>query len=659
MARRLSSEADAPRHPLVAAATGDDEPLLLVDDRPENLHALEAVLAPLGLPIETAGSGAEALRQVLDRDFSVILLDVRMPGLDGLQTAELIQQRERSLNIPLRFVTAAEREVADLIRGYEAGAVDYVMKPYEPDLLRSKVALFVELGRSRRALERSEALLRASFEFAPLGKTVLDSSLRIVRANAAFGRLLGRDPAELEGLNVAEVCLAEHRGRLCGALRAIQSDEPSPADPDAGGLDVRLEVGRAEVWVAAVASAVQSSELAEPLLLAQWVDLSARRRGEQVRAELLLEQSARSHAERMANRLRTLQALTDALSGLQLQPMLAELAARISALVGAEHAEVVLNGGAAAAVKGAVSVAPTDATPSGSDGGSERVPILFEGRALGMIVVDLGGHRSLDPAERSLLRDAADRAGLAIRQAQLHEADHQIAVELQRGLLPKHVPELPGVTLAARYEAAGARAQVGGDWYDLLALSDQRLGIVVGDVTGSGIAAASAMGQLRSVTRAYALADDGHSPGKVVSQLNWYQFALDSEPSMFTVLYAVLDRAALTLTWTSAGHLPPLLRAATGSVRYLGEASIPIGVDRTDYGSSVESLGIGSSLVIYTDGLVERRGETLDEGLERLASSFRDAPHEPQAACEHLLDRLVPHPEHLDDDMTVVVARVD
>ena len=154
------------------------------------------------------------------------------------------------------------------------------------------------------------------------------------------------------------------------------------------------------------------------------------------------------------------------------------------------------------------------------------------------------GRRALDEAERSLLYDAADRAALAIRQAQLHEEDHRIAVELQRGLMPKRLPDVPGVELAAHYEAAGAAAEVGGDWYDAFALPDGRVGIVIGDVTGNGIPAASAMGQFRSVTRAYALADDGAPVAdEVFSRVNRYQLALDGDQVMFTLIYAILDPA--------------------------------------------------------------------------------------------------------------------
>ncbi len=134
--------------------------LLLVDDVEENLVALEAVLEPLGQVIVKAGSGEEALRELLRRDFARILLDVQMPGLDGFETASLIKQRRRSKYIPIIFLTAISKEDRHVYRGYSAGAVDYLFKPFEPEVLRSKVSVFIELHRKTEELKRQAELLR-------------------------------------------------------------------------------------------------------------------------------------------------------------------------------------------------------------------------------------------------------------------------------------------------------------------------------------------------------------------------------------------------------------------------------------------------------------------------------------------------------------------
>src|SRR5689334_17678630 len=133
---------------------GDRVKILLVDDQADNLLSAEAVLESLGEEIVKARSGREALRYLLDQDFAVILLDVMMPGMDGFETAALIRQRDRSRHTPIIFLTALGKSEEHLFRGYDVGAVDYLFKPIVPEVLRSKVAIFAELNRKSRLLQR-------------------------------------------------------------------------------------------------------------------------------------------------------------------------------------------------------------------------------------------------------------------------------------------------------------------------------------------------------------------------------------------------------------------------------------------------------------------------------------------------------------------------
>ena len=136
--------------------------ILMVDDHPPNLVALEAILQALpGQELVKAGSGAAALRELLEGDFALILMDVQMPGLDGLQTAKLIKERERNKHIPIIFLTAIHKDPAYIFRGYKEGAVDYMLKPFDPEILRAKVTVFVELWRRGELLRRQQAMLRA------------------------------------------------------------------------------------------------------------------------------------------------------------------------------------------------------------------------------------------------------------------------------------------------------------------------------------------------------------------------------------------------------------------------------------------------------------------------------------------------------------------
>ena len=136
--------------------------ILLVDDRPENLLALEAILEPLNQTLIKAHSGDEALRKLLLHDFAVILLDVQMPGINGFETARLIKSRERTKYIPIIFLTAISKDEEYVFQGYSVGAVDYLAKPFQPDILRSKVSVFVDLYIKQKQLSEQQVLLRAS-----------------------------------------------------------------------------------------------------------------------------------------------------------------------------------------------------------------------------------------------------------------------------------------------------------------------------------------------------------------------------------------------------------------------------------------------------------------------------------------------------------------
>jgi PAS domain S-box-containing protein len=201
----------------------DPARVLLVDDRRENRIALQAVLDPLRVDVVEADSGEQALREVLVHDFAVILLDVQMPGMDGLETAELIKARERSRDVPIIFLTAAESDVAEVFAGYEAGAVDYLLKPFDPLVLRSKVKVFADLDKNRRQLRRSDELVRNAFDAAPTGMALCDLDGLALQVNPALERLTGRPTSVLARAPVHGVLHDRDRGALDERLRAAAS----------------------------------------------------------------------------------------------------------------------------------------------------------------------------------------------------------------------------------------------------------------------------------------------------------------------------------------------------------------------------------------------------------------------------------------------------
>ncbi|HET7482273.1 MAG TPA: ATP-binding protein [Actinomycetota bacterium] len=159
--------------------------ILLVDDRPENLVALQAALEPLDQNLISAGSGEEALRLLLKQEFAVILLDVQMPGMDGFQTAAQIKQREKTRDIPIIFLTAISREPHHALRGYSTGAVDYIAKPYDPWVLRAKVAVFIDLHHKNELLKLQKELLAQRLEERVRAEEALaEKAAELERSNA-------------------------------------------------------------------------------------------------------------------------------------------------------------------------------------------------------------------------------------------------------------------------------------------------------------------------------------------------------------------------------------------------------------------------------------------------------------------------------------------
>jgi len=672
--------------------SADRPAILLVDDRPENLVALEATLAPLDCELVTATSGAEALRHLMRGDFAVIVLDVQMPDLDGFETAEYIKGRERTRSIPIIFVTAISKDEEHVFRGYEAGAVDYVFKPYEPALLRSKVAVFVDLWRSARALRTSAALLRATFDWAPIGMARLQGDERIAAVNRVLCQTLGREEHELVGRTIDELTVPEDRAAGSDALERLRGGALERVD-----VEKRLIGARGRRLPALLSySVARDGAQAPPMLLVQVQDLSERRRAERARELLIREQAARAQAEAVSQRLEALQRVADAaLAPLPLDDLLGELLARIAEVLHVDSASMVLVGDgdsdsravlvqAAEGVEAPVLRSDFDPTPDGLVSRVARtrepviiddlsrspglgadlaghgissalaVPLLLEDSVMGALVVGSLFARTFTTADASLLQVAADRAALAIERARLFEREHRIATQLQRALLPEGLPSVPGLRLAARYLPGGAGTEVGGDWYDALALPGGRLVLVMGDVAGRGVPAAATMGQLRSALRAYALDDVG--PGEVLARLNRFQLLVGID-SMATVVLLELDPARGTARYANAGHPPPVLIGGDGEPQYLdGARSAPLGaLEDACFAEAEIELRPGSTVVLYTDGLVERRGQSLDEGFSRLREALRTGELEPEALCEAILGGTLGAATS-DDDVTFVVA---
>ena len=216
--------------------------VLLVDDEPDNLVALTAVLEPLGRELVSAASGEEALKLLLREEFAVILLDVRMPGLDGFETAALIKQRERTRHVPIIFVTAISKDTEQVFRGYSEGAVDYLLKPYDPTVLRSKVAVFLELHEKAAALEESEERFRTAFANAPSGMALVSPDGRFLQVNRALADMLGVSHTELAASRWDWSCIptsAPRTARRCASSGRASAPSIAPSGAACTPTDAR------------------------------------------------------------------------------------------------------------------------------------------------------------------------------------------------------------------------------------------------------------------------------------------------------------------------------------------------------------------------------------------------------------------------------------
>ncbi|HEX8052432.1 MAG TPA: SpoIIE family protein phosphatase [Thermoleophilaceae bacterium] len=664
--------------------------VLIVDDKPQNLIALDAVLRPLELDVVSAESGEEALKLLLDRDYAAILLDVQMPGMDGFETAEFIKRRERTAHIPIIFLTAIDKERQKVFRGYQVGAVDYVFKPYDPDVLRSKVATFVELYRKTAALRASEERFRAAFANAPIGIGLMGPDGNWIQANAALCELVGHPQHEFLSKPLWELAVPDDRKRDREEMRGA-------LDARVGAFESERRLRHADgstVHVLVSASLASAQEDGAPTWVVQLVDLTERKRAERERAEREHERAARAEAEAVADTIQRIQRVSDvALAHLELGDLVRALVELLREIVVVDAAAILLMeandsrlrlvGGAGLSnlperdllipigegFAGRVAVAGTAeaGAPVPRDGGLETVlaaagmrsalvvPMSVEGRVSGAIAVARRSAAPFPEGDHRLLQLIADRAALAIEHARLYQRELGIVEVLQRSLLPERLPRLPGVDLAARYMPGGVGADVGGDWYDAIPLAGGRIGMALGDVVGHGIGAAALMGQLRNALRAYAL--DGHSPSEVVSRLDRLVQRLE-HGRMATLLFMVFEPDLGTVHFSSAGHLPPLVVEPDGSARYLdGGRTPPLGVmPLAEHLDATAEIPAGSTLVLYSDGLVEERGVGLDRGLATLSRATVEGPDDPEALCDHIIESLFEE-RSPNDDVAVLVLR--
>ncbi|MBB3075343.1 PAS domain-containing protein [Streptomyces violarus] len=288
-------------------------------------------------------------------------------------------------------------------------------------------------------------------------------------------------------------------------------------------------------------------------------------------------------------------------------------------------------------------------------GGLAVLPLPAKSRVTGVCLVGWDAPHEFAPEERALLTATAGLVGQALKRAHAYDAEQELATMLQRSLLPRRLPRLPGGTAVARYLPARRGLQVGGDWYDVIALSEGKVALVIGDVQGHSAGAATIMGQMRTAVRAYAV--EGHPPDVVVGHAN--RLLVGMETDLFaTCCYVELDMEEGNALFVRAGHLSPLVRLPDGGTEEIAvEGGLPLGVlADAEFPLTALALAPGSVLALVTDGLVESADLQVDEGMRLVRAALAAAdPSDPG----RMADELLGDAGRREDDVALLLLRYD
>ncbi|WP_345702074.1 SpoIIE family protein phosphatase [Kitasatospora terrestris] len=659
---------DAGPEPAPQPAGAGPAHVLVVDDNADMRGYLARILRGAGHRVTSVGDGARALSAVRSCAPDLVISDVMMPGTDGLQLVAALRADPRTAALPVLLLSArAGRD--DAIDGFESGADDYLVKPFAAADLLARVRAALRLARLREHHARWHEALVDSLQDAFF---VCDEEGTVIRTNAAFAALLGHGA---EGLPLRpphqwwpdpDTDPEGHR-RAADALALMTSADHGSCTVPAVHRDGR------RILAHVTFTRVKDPSTGRTVTVGTFRDVTAEHYA--VRRESALASlgdcltRATTADEALAGALEELRSLWSARRVVAARFDRADTTAppRITAARTAPDGQETGPAGPAAGpdapaggwadlsgaerdALGALAVAPPLTPAAGPAGAGVRLEHPDGPLAL---LVDLGGRRRFGPEDELLLTLLAGRLAQGLARAHRIDQERETALALQRAILgPARLPE----NFAVRYEPATPPLEVGGDWYDTVPLPDGRIGIIVGDCVGRGLAAASVMGQLRSACRALLLQD--HSPARTLTALD--AFAAGVPGAICTTVFCgVLAPDTGELRYSSAGHPPGVLtRADRTAVLLDAGRSLPLAVrPGRPRPEATAVLPARSTLLLYTDGLVERRRSGLSDGIAEAGRAVAAGMHLPTADLpDHVMGRLSPA-DGYEDDVAVLLYR--
>jgi PAS domain S-box-containing protein len=625
--------------------------VLVADDNADMREYLARLLRTAGYHVTMVTDGQAALAAIRVGLPDLVISDVMMPRLDGLGLVAAVRADARTAGVPVLLLSARAGQEAS-VEGLRAGADDYLVKPFSAVELLARVRSNLEMARFRN---RESQFRRTLVDSLQEGFFVTDEEGTILEANQAFLTLVGYSPDGLP-YRWPHPWMPDPGTDPDGWAAMAQAFTDYKRDGGGRYTVPARHSGGHTVWLACSSASLPSPDGQGLLFVGTARDVTAERLAGQREATLAGFAAALAAAGEISEMLTT--AAREIAAALQASSVSTALWSSDGKPAIARWPRVASGAAASTAVMDALEAVRHQPAASVAllpgDGDASLLAAPLGGTESAAIAVEFPVGAPVGPEARELFSILTSHLGQVLAKARDYEQTRAVALTLQHAILaPTELPH----GFAARYIPAVTPLEVGGDWYDVIVLPGQRTGVVVGDCVGRGLPAAAVMGQLRSASQAVLLRARG--PAEALTDLDTFAGRIPGAECT-TMFCAIIDHEARTVTYSCAGHPPPILITAGGDYELLDQArSLPLGMLPTDWerAQATVALPSGATLMLYTDGLVERRSQSLDQGIDAAAAAMAErAADHPDLVADHVTSAMTPAAGY-DDDVAVLIYR--